>query len=223
MPTRRSVLLAAALPLTCLLIQGAAEGSPSPATISGIVADSAGTPLPGAIVALSGDGIATIRVRSDARGRYRFPAIDPLHVCSVTADRPGFRAVTYEGFFTEPGRTRLVHFRLKRPGERDVVALVTRDPFPYEDFLRGFAARLGAPVRVVDLDREPDPAEAVRRVRAERPDLIVGAGLRAARLIRREVSDIPSILTLITDPRRYDLEAGSIGFLINQPDADRLF
>jgi ABC-type uncharacterized transport system substrate-binding protein len=78
-------------------------------------------------------------------------------------------------------------------------------------------------VRVVDLDREADPAETVRRVRAERPNLIVGTGLRAARLIRREISDIPSIITLVTDPRRYDLEAASIGFLINQPDADRLF
>lgn len=223
MTARRSLLLAAALPLTCLLIQDPAEGSPAQTTISGIVADSSGTPLPGTGVTLSGDGIGSIRVSSDARGRYRFPAVSPHHVCSVTADHPGFRAVTYEGILTEPDRTRLVHFRLKRPGERDVVALVTRDPFPYEDFVRGLAARVGAPVRHVDLDREPDPAEAVRRIRAERPDLIVGTGLRAARLIRREIKEIPSILTLVTDPRRYDLEAGPIGFLINQPDADRLF
>jgi putative ABC transport system substrate-binding protein len=100
---------------------------------------------------------------------------------------------------------------------------VTHDPFPYEEFVRGLESHVGVPVRVVDLDRERDPAEAVRHVRAEHPDLIVGAGLRAARLIRRDVPDIPSILTLITDPRRYDLESETIGFLINQPDADRLF
>ncbi|PYT36928.1 MAG: hypothetical protein DMF52_05310 [Acidobacteria bacterium] len=52
---------------------------------------------------------------------------------------------------------------------------------------------------------------------------MVGAGLRAARLIRREALDVPAILTLITDPRRYDLQTESIGFLINQPEADRLF
>jgi ABC-type uncharacterized transport system substrate-binding protein len=224
MTTRRSALLAAvAMPLACLLFQNPARGSQSAATISGTVADSAGAPLSGASVTLSGDGIAPIRVKSDARGRYRFPGIEQRHVCSVKAESPGFRSVTYEGMFMEAGRTRLVHFRLKRPEERDVVALVTRDPFPYEEFLRGFAARLEAPLRVVDLDHEPDPAEAVRRVRAERPDLIVGAGLRAARLIRSEIKDLPVILTLITDPRRYALEAETTGFLINQPDADRLF
>lgn len=214
---------AVALLLACLLFHGTSLGSSASATISGSIADSAGRPLASARVTLSGDGIATTRVRTDARGRYRFPAIDPHHVCSVSADQPGFRTVTYEGMRSEPGRTRIVDFRLKRPGELDIAALVTRDPFPYEEFVRGFTARVGAPVRLVDLDREPDSAEAVRRVRAEHPDLILGTGLRAARLIRRDIHDIPSILTLITDPRRYDLQSETIGFLINQPDADRLF
>src|SRR3989442_3833934 len=39
--------------------------------------------------------------------------------------------------------------------------------------------------------------------------LILGTGLRAARLIRREVGDIPSLLTLVTDPRRYDLQTAT--------------
>jgi putative ABC transport system substrate-binding protein len=219
---RRSVFLAAA-PLACLFLCIALQASPAVATISGVVADSSGAPIPGANVTLSGDGITTIRATTDARGHYRFPAIPPHHTCSVAAERPGFRPVAYAGMSSEPGRTRMVNFRLKHPGDRDIVALVTRDPFPYEEFVRGFEAHVGVPVRVVDLDRERDPADTVRRVRAEHPDLIVGAGLRAARLIRRDVPDIPSILTLITDPRRYDLEAETIGFLINQPDADRLF
>ncbi len=207
----------------CLFSAGPILASPAVATISGAVADSAGTPLAGAVVTLTGDGIAMVRATTDARGAYRFPAIDPHHVCSVAAARAGYRSVTYEGMISEPGRTRLVNFRLKSPKETEIVALVTRDPFPYEEFVRGLEARIGVPVRVVDLDREPDPAATVRKVRAEHPDLIVGAGLRVARLIRREIPDIPSILTLITDPRRYDLESGTIGFLINQPDADRLF
>ncbi len=223
MATPRPAFLAAiVIPLACLFLHGPALGSQFFATVSGTITDFAGAPLPGARVTLSGDGIGTIRVTSDARGQYRFPAVDPHHVCSVTAEFGDFRSVTHEGMLTQPGRTRLIHFRLKGPGVRDIVALVTRDPFPYDEFLRGFTARVGAPVRVINLDLEPDPAEAVRRVRAERPDLIVGAGLRAARLVRREIRDIPSILTLITDPRRYDLQSETIGFLINQPDADRL-
>ncbi|HEU4401350.1 MAG TPA: carboxypeptidase-like regulatory domain-containing protein, partial [Candidatus Polarisedimenticolia bacterium] len=204
MRTRRFIVLAAA-PLACLYLGITAHASPEVATISGVVADSSGAPLPGAAVTLSCDGVETMRAITDARGHYRFPAIPPHHVCSVAAQSAGLRSVTYEGMTSEAGRTRLVSFRLKRPGDKDIVALVTRDPFPYEEFVRALEAHAGVPVRVVDLDREPDPADAVRRVRAEHPNLIVGAGLRAARLIRREVVDIPAILTLITDPRRYDL------------------
>ena len=223
MPTKRPAILAAVmLSLAFLFLPVPVFADDGTMTISGIVADSAGAPLGGARVILSGDGIGATRATTDASGRFRFPAIAPHHRCSVTAERDGFRSITYEGMLTEPGRTRVVHFRLKRPDEHEVVVLVTRDPFPHDEFLRGFATRVGVPVRVVDLDREADPAEAVRRARAEKPDLIVSAGLRAARLVRREVRDIPSILTLITDPRRFDLETETTGLLINQPDADRL-
>ncbi len=223
MPTKRLASLAAVtLYLAFLFMPLPAFADDDSATISGTVADSVGAPLGAARVTLSGDGIAAARAITEAGGQFRFPAIAPHHRCSVTAERDGFRSITYEGMVTEPGRTRVVHFRLKRPGEHEVVVLVTQDPFPHDEFLRGFAARVGVPVRVIDLDRETDPAEAVRRTRAERPDLIVSAGLRAARLVRGEVRDVPSILTLITDPRRFDLETETTGLLISQPDANEL-
>jgi ABC-type uncharacterized transport system substrate-binding protein len=218
---RRLVLLAWA-PLACLVVANSTRAAYEVSTITGVVADSAGAPLGGTRVTLSGKGITPLHATADPHGHYRFPAIPPHHMCSVTAESSGYRSVAYEGMLTEPGRTRTVNFRLKRPGDRDIVVLVTRDPFPYEEFVRGLEARAAAPVRVVDLDREANPAEAVRRVRAEHPDIIVGAGLRAARLIRRDVVDIPSILTLITDPRRYDLQSETTGFLMGQPEADRV-
>jgi len=223
-PIRPAALPAAlSVPLAFVLIVLPVQASPTMAVISGVVADSAGTPIPGAGVILTAEGFGTSRVTTDSHGRYRFPGIAPLHLCSVAAERSGFRSVTYAGILTEAGRTRVVNFRLKRPDERDIVIVVSRDPFPYEDFVRGFTGHVGAPVRVVDLDREPDPADAVRRIRAERPNLIVGAGLRAARQIRREAPDVPAILTLVTDPRRHDLLTQSLGFLMIQPDADQLF
>ncbi|HEV8700214.1 MAG TPA: ABC transporter substrate binding protein [Candidatus Polarisedimenticolia bacterium] len=223
MSTHGSRILAAiAMPLAGLLSPSSAVAHVEVATIAGTVADSAGNPLAGARLLLAGDGIGPSWAITDARGRYRFPALSPHHVCSVTAERDGFRSIQYEGMVTEPGRTRRMDFRLKRPNERDIAALVTKDPFPYDEFLRGLAARAGSPVRVIDLDRERDPAETVRRIGAEKPDLIVAAGLRAARLVRREIRDIPSILTLITDARRHDLKTDTIGLLLNQPDADRL-
>jgi len=208
--------------LTGLLIAPVVRASPEVATISGVVSDPAGKPLARANVMLTGDGLAPESVFTDDHGRYRFQAIPPHHTCSVGARSPGFRPVTYEGMSTEIGRNRVVNFRLKRPGDREVVAIVSRDPFPYEEFVGGLQTHVGVPVRIVDLDRDPDPAGTVRRVHAERPDVIVGAGLYAARLIRREMRDIPSILTLVTDPRHYDLQSESIGILINQPDPDRL-
>src|SRR5258705_8326250 len=97
---------AAALLLSLLWMPSEAFGSPALATISGLVADSAGTPLPGAGVTLEGEGLGVIRVTTDALGRYRFPAVDALRLCTIRAERTGFRSVTYEGIFTEPGRTR---------------------------------------------------------------------------------------------------------------------
>lgn len=192
------------------------------ATLSGRVVDHRGQPLPGARVILAGDGVGRISVTSGAHGEYRFPALRPFHLYNMTAELSGYRTVTYDGMRLEAGRTRTMEFRLKRPADRDIVALVGRDPFPYEGLVGGFTRRIGVPVRVIDLDEESDPAEAVRRVRAERPNLILGAGLRAARLIRREIPDIPSILTLVTDPRRYDLETATLCFLGSNPSAPDL-
>lgn len=221
--TPRFLILATiVMPLAGLLAPSPALAHVDVATISGTVADAAGNPLAGVHLRLAGDGIGTAWAITDSRGRYRFPALSPHHLCSVTAEYAGFRSTTYEGMQTEPGRTRRVDFRLKRPSERVIVALVTKDPFPYEEFLRGLAARASGPVRVINLDREKDPAETVRSVGADKPDVIVAAGLRAARLVRREIRDIPSILTLITDPRRDDLRTATTGLLFNQPEADRV-
>lgn len=221
--TRRFRILAAiVMPLASLLFTSRAVAYVEVATISGTVVDSAGIPLEGVRLSLAGDGIGPSWTITDSRGRYRFPALSPHHLCSVTAERDGLRSIQYDGMLTEPGRTRRVDFRLKRPSERVIVALVTKDPFPYEEFLRGLAARASSPVRVINLDRERDPAGTVRSVGAEKPDVIVTAGLGAALLVRREIRDIPSILTLITDPRRDDLRTVTTGLLFNQPDADRV-
>ena len=215
-------LVAIVMPLSGLFSASPALAYVENATITGTVADSAGTPLEGARIVLTGDGIGPNWAMTDVRGRYRFPALYPHHACSVTAELDGFRSLTYEGMLTEPGRTRRVDFRLKRASEHLIVALVTKDPFPYDEFLQGLESSASIPVRVIDLDRERDPAETVRRVGAEKPDVIVAAGLRAARLVRREIRDIPSILTLITDPRRHDLRTETTGVLFNPPDADRV-
>ncbi len=190
------------------------------AVMTGTVVDAGGHPIAGALVSIETEGVSAASTRTRADGRYRFPALRPRAVYRARAEATGRRSVEYDGLYLDASRTRVVDFRLKAPGEWDVVVLASHDPFPYEELVRSFRERLKLPVRVIDLDAEPDPAERARRVAAEKPNLVLGTGLRAARLIRREVRDVPSILTLIDDPRRYDLEAPNLCFLANNPDAD---
>lgn len=210
------------LSLGLLLAAAAAGDEPYFATLNGHVRDSQGRPLAGVAVTVWGDGAGRGTRATGRDGAFRFPALRPLTHYSVTADLRGYRPVTYDGILLQAGRARAVDFRLKRPGEREVVALVTRDPYPFQDLVHGFTHGLDLPVRVIDLDQEADPSATVRRVRAERPNLVLGAGLRAARLIRREIPDVPAILTLISDPRRYELETPTTCFLATAPDASEV-
>jgi len=204
-----------------LLTIGVSPGSDS-AVLKGSVTDSAGHPLAGIRVRISGDGVGSASTRTGPDGAYRSPGLRPFVRYRIAASFAGYRTVEYDGMVLEAGRTRVIDFRLRRPGEREIVVLASRDPFPYVDLVRAFSSGLTVPTRVIDLDAESNPIETVRRVTAERPDLILGAGLRAARLVRGYVHDVPAILTLLTEPRHYDLEAPNICFVASNPDARAL-
>jgi len=76
---RRSLLLAAA-PLACLFLSITLQASQEVATISGVVADASGTPIPGAIVTMSGDGIIggmdLIVIKADRTGHFTGQRVD---------------------------------------------------------------------------------------------------------------------------------------------------
>jgi ABC-type uncharacterized transport system substrate-binding protein len=191
-------------------------------SVSGTVTDTHGVAIESAQVTLTGLRGGSARVKTDAFGSFRFPSqtAGAEYALSVAAD--GYRTIVYEGFRLEPARPRRFEVRLKHPGDRDVVVLLSRDPYPFEDLMRGILQNLDAPVRVVNLDKEEHPDETVRGLAAEKPNLILGTGLLTARLVRRQVKDIPAILTLISDPRRYDLEAVNISFIATNPPPDEL-
>src|SRR5262245_33952748 len=190
--------------------------------VEGTVRDARGQALEGATLTLRSLRGGGSQVRSTAAGEFRFPAQRPGMFYTLVAGSPGFRTVQYEGFRLESGRMRTIDIRLKRPGDRDVVVLLSRDPYPFQDLLRGLMASLDAPVRSYDLDAEPDPEELVRRIRDERPNLILGAGYRTARIVRREIRDIPAILSLLGDPRRHDLQAVNLSFVSTNPPPEDL-
>ncbi len=189
------------------------------AVVNGTVADYDGRPLPDAEVTLTGIGIRPITIHTNTDGSYRFWGVRPKAGYSIAASHPRYRTVIYDGLDVDISQRRVVRFRLKTPDQREAVLLLSKDPFPYEALADAFSDGLGVPTRRIDLDREPDPAEAVRRVAAEKPNVILSAGLLAGKLVRSEVHDIPSILTLIDDPRRYDLITPNNCFLSTNPDA----
>ena len=216
----RALILSAALILVWGLVTPVAEvRAEGLATIMGVVSDPDGRPIEGVRLTLSGVGVGRITTLSGANGGYRFPALRPLTTYTISAQYPGHRTVEYEGMRLARNRTRRIDFRLRGIGDHEAVVLLTRDPFPHQELVSAFVGALDIPVRFVDLDAEPDPAEAVRRVRGERPNLILSTGLEAALLIRSEVEDIPSILTLVTEPRQHDFDAPNLCFVSHHPAA----
>lgn len=191
-------------------------------SIDGTVEDARGRPIPGAAVTLAAKRGGQSLARTDEAGFYRIPAQRSATEYILRVEADGFRPVAYDGLQVMAGRTRRFDVRLKRPGERDVVVLLSRDPYPFDDLLRGLLQGLDAPARTFDLDAAPDPDEVVRRVEAERPNLILASGLNAARLVRREVRDIPAILSLLGDPRLHDLESANLSFVTTNPPPDEL-
>ena len=219
MKNRQRALLSVliALVVACALAGSGAPWAGDLAEVSGKVLDSQTHAIAGAQVTLSGVGWAPVTLETSAHGDFRFWGVRTNKGYRIGAKKDGFREIEYDGLYIGPGEKRLVQFRLKKVGEREAVALVTRDPIPEAGLVRSFLEGLGVETRTIDLDAERDPAETVRRVAAEKPDLILATGLRAAQLVRSEVRDVPSIVTLIGDPRTYDLRAPNICFLENNP------
>jgi putative ABC transport system substrate-binding protein len=220
-PLTASTRFVAALALVAALLT-ANHSFAAPASVEGMVRDARDRPIGGATVSLRSLRGGATQVQSDPVGGFRFPAQRPGAVYSLLVEAPGYRPVQYEGFRLESGRTRRIDVRLKKPGDRDVVVLLSRDPFPFDDLLRGLMGNLDAPVRTDDLDADPDPADVVRRVRDEHPNLILGAGYTTARLVRREIREIPAILTLLGDPRLHDLEAVNLSYINTNPPPEEL-
>jgi ABC-type uncharacterized transport system substrate-binding protein len=218
-PPRAAVLVA-----TCALLL-AISARPARAEAAGLhgrVIDARGRPLVAVDLTLRPTRGGIARAVTDALGEYRFSGLRPGITCALQAAADGYRPVVYEGLHLESGQIRQFDVRLKRPGDRDVVFLLSRDPYPFDELLRSLLETLEAPVRTLDLDTLPDPEEAVRQVRAERPNLVLGTGLKTARIVHREIREIPAILTLLGDPRRYDLVADNLSYVAVNPAPEDL-
>ena len=87
----RSIALAAALCVLALIVSSAAQISVG--TVTGIVKDVAGAPVPGVAIQLTSKGTTPLRRLSDANGAFTFDRV-PVADYEVTATLAGFRPFT---------------------------------------------------------------------------------------------------------------------------------
>lgn len=79
-------------------------------TILGTVTDSSGGPIPEVSVLVRNTGTnASVSVKSDAQGRYRFPDLS-VGVYEVQSEAAGFQTVVHQGVTLDPGANVVVDF-----------------------------------------------------------------------------------------------------------------
>jgi carboxypeptidase family protein/TonB-dependent receptor-like protein len=95
-------------------------------TVSGVVTDEQGGALPGATVTLSGKGAPRTTV-SDAKGEYRFTAVDPGSY-TITAELTGFRRKEMTNVPVSIGKTAEGHFTLTVGGKEESIEVLGESP-----------------------------------------------------------------------------------------------
>src|SRR6185436_2356442 len=123
-PPPRAAALVAAL---ALALAAAPRNALAESTgLHGRVIDARGRPLAGIGLTLRPTRGGIAHAVSDGLGEYRFVGQRPGITCALEAAAEGYRAVIYEGIRLEGDRVREFDVRLKRPGDRDVVFLLSR-------------------------------------------------------------------------------------------------
>jgi putative ABC transport system substrate-binding protein len=84
-----------------------------------------------------------------------------------------------------------------------VSALVAKNTAPYQRALAAFKMAYDGPVSVHVLDFEGD--QAIVRIRAEKPSLLLAVGIKAAK-VAQELMELPIVYCMVMDPRRQGLD-----------------
>ncbi len=101
-----------------------------------------------------------------------------------------------------------------------VSALVAKNTAPYQRALSAFKMAYDGPVSVHVLDFEGD--QALARIRAERPAMLLAVGVKAAKLAQ-ELMELPIVYCMVMDPKRQGLDGPRlIGVPLDIPPAVQL-
>ena len=95
----------------CLMLKAQAEGE---ATLSGVVKDAAGQPLPGAEIRIQGKDASKVgKIHTNASGHYNYPALE-TGTYSVTLLVDGATKASINNVRTKVGETQTLNFELRK-------------------------------------------------------------------------------------------------------------
>ena len=118
-PTVRGLFALACLPLFCFALPAQ---NPT-ATATGVISDSTGAPVPGAIVTITGTetGVA-LRTETNSVGIYRIAGLVP-GIYGISVSKEGFQSLTQQAIEIHVGETATLNYALTIGSVRDTVTV----------------------------------------------------------------------------------------------------
>ncbi|MBI5787787.1 MAG: ABC transporter substrate-binding protein [Candidatus Schekmanbacteria bacterium] len=105
----------------------------------------------------------------------------------------------------------------------DIFVVKSNSIKPYDEALNGFKSLVKGRIKVYDLDNNPNN-QIVAEIISEKPDLIYTIGSEATALIGKNITKLPIVFSLVSNPERLDLKNSNIsGVSINIPMPDQLY
>jgi len=203
----RSLALAVMLASTTLPVLAQGVGA-----VAGRVSDEQGVPLEGASITIKGPGmLATARAVTDAEGRFIATGVTSHHPLAIRAEAAGRVPIEYVGHLARRDGVLRVDFTLRRPGDHDILALVTAGVPYHQTALDG--ARSTMPGRISTMvvsDDTPATARLLAIALEIRPSAVLAVGETAARLARRYIRDVPVVHVMVPAPEDAGLESANM-------------
>ncbi len=175
--------------------------------VSGRVTDERGVSLEGVVVTISSPGLpGIVESVTDRDGRYWFRAVPGSHPLTLRAQTPGKVPVQYEGHTARRNGVVRIDFKLRSPGQHDILVLI-EEGVPYHDLALGGAIST-MPGHISTLRIWGSGPQMVHELNSrllDRPSAVLAIGNSAAQMARRHIRDVPVVYCMVPAPMDADL------------------
>jgi len=114
--------------LAVLLLAVSATAQVSTGTISGVVTDTEGNPLPGASVTIRGAQVRPLTTVTTAQGTYRFVSLSPANDYELTVELTGFKKVVRTGVIVQLNQNSAINIAMEVGTLEEQVTVVATTP-----------------------------------------------------------------------------------------------